>query len=222
MKKRRARCGKFKRWLIAATVLSLIVAVCFLCRANLNDYIDRYAQTHIRSRLVDAVNDGTSEALAKKEVYGDYQTFVTVDKDQQGNIILIRTNMLMANLFECDVLEYIQSNVNELCRNETIPIPYGALTGSTILTQATPSFDLKLLPTGSVDCDFKSKFESVGINQTLHTLYLTIDVGVRIMMPVNHREVRLSTSMIVVQNLIVGKIPDVYLQNGGINVDLTP
>lgn len=216
------RCRKRSKFKRRAILLCALIATCaavFVCRANFLEYVHTYSSTYIRAQLVDAVNDGTSESL-EKEKYGDYETIVTVHKDAGGDIVYIHTNMLLINMYICDVLECVQTQVDNLCRDEKLQVPIAAATGLTMLAQYGPKFEFVLQPVGTVDCDYRSAFRAAGVNQTLHSIYIDIDVKVQVLLPLNSPQIALKTSMLVCENVIVGKIPDVYLQGG--SIDLRP
>ena len=75
--------------------------------------------------------------------------------------------------------------------------------------------ELKILNISNVTCSFSSKFESVGINQTLHIIYSNLKAEVNIEMPLNRKTTTSETSVLISQAVIVGKVPDIYL-NGGL------
>ena len=73
-------------------------------------------------------------------------------------------------------------------------------------------------------CDFVSCFEEVGINQTKHSIYINANTTISIVLPVASVPVTVSTAILVVENIIVGKVPSVYFENGGSGtaLDLLP
>ena len=63
----------------------------------------------------------------------------------------------------------------------------------------------------SVTSDFESKFYSVGINQTLHSIYVLIKAEIFLEMPLGREKRTFETSVLVAENVLVGKVPEVYL-----------
>lgn len=61
--------------------------------------------------------------------------------------------------------------------------------------------------TGSVESDFKSSFESGGINQTVHTLYVTVRADVSVIMPFGSFPETVETSVLAGETVIVGAAP---------------
>ena len=67
----------------------------------------------------------------------------------------------------------------------------------------------------SVISEFKSNFNSVGVNQTLHSIYIDVIVMVEIIFPLNKTTVKNSTPILISESVLIGKVPDIYL-NGKI------
>ena len=61
------------------------------------------------------------------------------------------------------------------------------------------------------NCDFVSIFQSAGINQTLHKIYIDVYADVSIVTPIDQPTIQVKAEVLVCENLIVGKIPQNYL-----------
>ena len=61
------------------------------------------------------------------------------------------------------------------------------------------------------NCDFVSFFQSAGINQTLHKIYIDVYADVSIVTPIDQPTIQVKAEVLVCENLIVGKIPQTYL-----------
>ena len=58
-----------------------------------------------------------------------------------------------------------------------------------------------------------SAFESVGINHTKHSIYLNVIADISIVMPSKTQNFAVTTQILVGESVIVGSIPDTYLQS---------
>ena len=105
-----------------------------------------------------------------------------------------------------------------------VNINLGTFTGIPFLIGRGPVLNLKLVPIGIVGSNFESLFQSVGINMTKHSLFLYIDVHVSIIMPIKSYDFETSNQVLLAESVIVGKVPEVYLNGGGIgkNLNLIP
>lgn len=80
-----------------------------------------------------------------------------------------------------------------------------------------PKIQIKLLPTGSVTTDFKSEFESAGINQTIHRIYLNVACKLTIVTPYDSIEADIINQVLMTESVIVGEIPEAYYNLEGID-----
>jgi sporulation protein YunB len=98
-----------------------------------------------------------------------------------------------------------------------IDIPIGSFTGMPILMGRGPEIKIKLLPVASIQSHFLSEFESVGINQVKHRIYINVETTVNLVLPVANRKITTSSMVLVCESVIIGDVPAVYLNGGGIN-----
>ena len=69
---------------------------------------------------------------------------------------------------------------------------------------------------GTVETDLKSEFKEAGINQTLHRVYLQVDCEVSILTPFHDISKKISNQVLLIENVIVGHIPDTYYNLEGL------
>ena len=148
---------------------------------------------------------------------------VTLYRDNDGKIVSLATNPLKINKIARDTASISQSNLKNLSLNG-IPIPLGALTGIEAFAGVGPTVNFRIIPVSSVTCDFSSSFESVGINQTKHSIYLNVIADISIVMPSRTENFAVITEILVGESVIVGQIPDAYLQSDifGNKANLSP
>ncbi len=204
---------------LAVTAIVLIVVMTCNARVNFINFVDEYTSANIYVELVNNLNIATSNTLEKNEIYHDYNNFIDIQKDNDGNVTYINTNMLLANVLLCDVIEQTQKMITSLCENKVFEVPATAMTGSMLLAQFGKKIEVELMPVGNVDCDFASRFEQAGINQTKHSLYIDIKARVQMILPLYVRDVDIRTSYMVCESIIVGKVPEFYL-GGSANFDM--
>lgn len=70
---------------------------------------------------------------------------------------------------------------------------------------------------GDVETDLKSEFTSQGINQTLHRVYLQVRCSVNILTPFDNISREISNQVLLMENVIVGNIPNTYYNLEGMN-----
>ncbi|MDE6474365.1 MAG: hypothetical protein K2L70_04635 [Clostridia bacterium] len=209
------RCArrKFKAVLALIIILAIIISCLLYFRANLIEYVDKYASALITTRVVDIFNSSTTEALTG-EMFQDKSNFYEIRYDNEGNVALISGDMVVINALMRDVAAISQREVNILCQSEDVQVPYSSILGSVVIANYGGKYTLRLENIGNIQCNYRTTFESVGINQTLLCMYIDLFADISVMLPLCVKNIKVQNSMVVYQNLIVGKVPEFYLQNG--------
>ena len=145
-----------------------------------------------------------------------YDELFTIEKDNDGNITMIKSNVIPINEIISDVAVKIQNSINERGK-ENIKIAIGSFTGSKLLSGRGPGIPIKISYIGNVETDLRSEFSAQGINQTLHRLYLQVDCEVSILTPYNTISEKVSNQVLLIENVIVGKIPSAYYNLEGVD-----
>ncbi len=208
-KKKKKRRRKRKLVFALLLILALILFLFIHFQRNVTRVLISISEATMRASTTIAVNDAVYYTLSDEMRYED---LVTVTRNDTGDIVGVSANALKINKIARDTASISQSNLKNLSLNG-IPIPLGALTGIEAFAGLGPSIHFRIIPVSSVSCDFSSKFESVGINQTKHSIYLNIIADISIVMPSRTENFAVLTEILVGESVIVGHIPDAYLQS---------
>ena len=138
-----------------------------------------------------------------------YDEIFTLEKDKDGNITMIKSNIIAINEIISDVAVKIQNKIEQNGR-ENIEIALGSFTGFKLISGKGPEIPIKISSIGNVETDLRSEFSEKGINQTLHRVYLQVDCEVSILTPYNSITEKVSNQVLLIENVIVGKIPSTY------------
>lgn len=161
-----------------------------------------------KSMTTQAINSAIADVLDGTITYNDLVNIVT---NEIGDVELIQANTLKVNMLSKDIARSTETKLDTFGQSG-IKIPLGTFTGMTFLVGKGPSLTLSTMPIGAVTCAFESMFESAGINQTAHRIYLNVTADVGVVLPFTTRKLRTSQAVMVSENIIIGKIPDVYLE----------
>ena len=202
--------------LIVALATTLLF---FALRRNVRPVIFTYCDALIASLGMESINAGAADVVALYE----YSDFVDAIKSPEGKILYMDMNTAMVNGFVRSLALRCENALNALGK-QTISVPIGAFTGSALMSNSGPEIDVDVTFFSTVKCDFVSSFESVGINQTRHSIYARVDVLFNTVLPIAEHEISLSNRILVAENLIVGDVPNVYIasERGTDYLDLIP
>ena len=217
-KKRKKGKKRLLRILLCIGVAALVLF--FYFQRNVTRVLISISEATMRASTAIAVNDAVYYTLSDNMRYDD---LVTVTRNDAGDIVAISANSLKINKIARDTASISQSNLKNLSLNG-IPVPLGALTGIEAFAGLGPSIHFRIIPVSSVSCGFSSSFESVGINQTKHSIYLNVIADISIVMPSSTENFAVATDILIGESVVVGAIPDTYLQSDifGNKPDLSP
>lgn len=207
--------NKNKKRIIKFMIIVLIAIVTFAMAISWVDPIfETLCKDKARSIATIICNEETTKIIKQYQ----YEDIVTIYKDKNEKITMIKSNIRAINLIISDVAEKIQKRIDGT-EQEDIGIKLGSFTGSKILMSIGPTLPIKLATVGNVQTDLRSEFEAEGINQTIHRIYLQIDCQVNILTPYNVICESISNQLLIAENIIVGEIPDTFYNLEGMTQD---
>lgn len=145
-----------------------------------------------------------------------YAQLFTIEKDNNGNVVMIKANVVPINEIISDVANKIQEQIDQRGR-EDVEIALGSFTGFKLLAGRGPEIKIRISSIGNVETDLRSEFTSQGINQTLHRVYLQVKCRVSILTPFNDIEQEITNQVLLAENVIVGNLPSTYYNLEGLN-----
>lgn len=204
--------------MIIVAIIIVVAAVVFsYFRGNVVPVFTTTCEAEVKALAINAVNRATNSVLFNESV--NYDDLFEIVKNNEGDVALIEAKSININKFAREIAiltqRYLENN-----GNTEISIPVGTLSGITMFTGTGPEINIDILPIGVANCDFYSKFESAGINQTIHKIYVNIMLSVTVALPVSDISVETQSEILVCENLIVGKVPETYFGVGKISSGL--
>lgn len=145
-----------------------------------------------------------------------YNNLINIEKDTEGNITMIKADVICINEIVSKIVSNIQTEFDGIPRI-TVFINMGSVSGISALKNLEPKFNVELESAGNIKYDVKTKFESVGINQTFHKIYLDIDARVGILTPFSTFGKDINTEVLLTEAIIVGKVPETYYNLEGMD-----
>ena len=198
---------KKKKWVKPLVILLIIFALIFsYFHFYVNPQIVSTNIASIKAYTVGILNTATSKTI----VCNDYDNLITIEKDSDGNVTLLQVNSLYVNKLNNDIMTSVQNALNESAFID-YKLPLGSFLGIPILSGIGPKVPLNIVPIGNVNTRYRSQIAGLSINQSYHKIYLTMSVDVCIVLPFYTQNVTISSQILIGENIIVGKIPNTYL-----------
>ena len=197
--------------------LLLLIAIGFvfyaIFRYQYNDEIRGLAETQVRNATSDLINDAIDEQIEKDNI--QYDRIVYFEKDLNGRITALKTNMSEVNRLKTDILNLINDEILAL-DTSNLGIPLGSLLFPEIFSGRGPTIPVHILSIRNSDASFYNNFTQAGINQTLHQLNMIVSVDVAVLVLGKTNYFTVESQVVVAETIIVGQVPDTYLQTGGL------
>ena len=204
---------KILRRLLSALVAVVIFAIIILAWVywkSMTPTILDVAQTRIKSETTRAISEAVNIAMTDACTYSD---FVTIEKNANDEISLIYADSVKVNALARQMAIASQNKINSIASFD-VNIPLGTLSGVPLLSEKGPKVNIVVSPVGTVNCTFSSTFQTAGINQTLHRIYINVESVVDLIIPTAHTQVTTLTPILLCESVIIGKVPDTFLQGG--------
>ena len=192
-------------WLtvIFSLLLALTVAVVLHMKPVVVDLATARTSNAVNRIVVAAVNDAVDSGRI------DYEQLVDFDKDADGHVTALRSNMAAFNRLQASIADDILQRMAEVSSTD-LAIPIGTLTGSPLLAGRGPCLRVRMQSVGTATARFDNQFSSAGINQTRHRIILNVDVHVSILLPGLTTYTKVSNEISVAETVIVGGVPETY------------
>lgn len=181
-------------------------------RSRYRDVIQELAETQIKNTTSDLTNDAIAKQIADGII--QYDRIVFFEKDLDGRITALKTNMSEINRLKTDILNIINDEILALDTSD-IGIPLGSFFLPELLSGKGPVIPVNVLSIRNSDAAFSSNFVQAGINQTLHQLIMLVSVDVAILVLGETSSFTITSEVVIAETVIVGSVPNTFLQTGG-------
>ena len=174
-------------------------------------YLRRVSMEMAVSDAVDLVvlnvNDSVNQRMKQEDM--SYDRFVTLEKNAEGGVSAIKTNMAEINALSTDILSDIVGRGER--RVLEVDVPLGNLLGSSLLLGKGPPVPLDIIMLTSSRIDFRNDLESAGINQTKHRIVFEITVEIDVLIPWDVASAVVHSDVLIAETVIVGAVPETYI-----------
>ena len=202
-----------RRFLRRVFLLFVILLAAFLIlRGRYRNVIQELAETQVKNSTSDLTNDAIAKQIADGVI--QYDRIVYFEKDLDGRITALKTNMSEVNRLKTDILNIINDEILALDTSD-IGVPLGSLFLPEFLSGKGPAIPVHILSIRNSDAGFASNFSQAGINQTLHQLTMVVSVDVSVLVLGETTSFTVTSEVVVAETVIVGEVPQTYLHTGG-------
>ena len=204
-----AACARKKsggmRWLILLVLL--LTAAVIAMEQNLSQTMLDMAFARAYSMAVETINRAVKQAMGQGVAY---EQLIDAQMDAQGRVSMLRANTMRMNELASQTALLAERELGS-AENQVVEIPLGAALGVSFLSGFGPRLEVQILPVGAVHTSFDTEFETAGINQTRHKIFLNLRATVSLIVPTGSQLVEVTSTVPIAESIIVGEVPESFV-----------
>lgn len=201
-------CGVKRRGCLRGLVIAALLGVALIIalEQNLSQTLLDMAYAQAYSMAVETINRAVKQVA---EGVG-YEELIETRTDGQGHVSMLRAKTMRMNEIASKTALLAEEELNSF-ENQFVDIPIGAALGIRFLSGFGPRIAVQILPVGAVNTNFETEFETAGINQTRHKIFLTLRATISLIVPTGSQLVDVTSKVPIVESIIVGEVPQSFV-----------
>lgn len=207
--RRKKRHVLLKLFMITAGVmLMFFLLACHLMNDIIGPNMEETARIKAAAIVSRTVNLSLTEELEKRKKEGN---LFTEQRNSKGELEMVQADSVKINLLMSQLAMNIQEEFSR-SGQEKFPLSLGTLIGSRLLSQSKPYMTITIVPLSVTSMDFRTEFETQGINQTKYKIYVILECRVKMLAPFSTEIFKVKHTVLVAETVILGTVPDSYVQ----------
>ena len=177
--------------------------------------LDRWIRPDVLAVCAQECQSAASVQIGEsiQETDSQYTDFAVLLYDTDGAVTAVETKTTQINRMQAQLLTQINQDLQAV-RAETFPVSLGTATGIWLFAGKGPTLSMKMLPIGTAKVQLISQLESVGINQTCHTIRADVTITLQAAAPFYRTTTTAQFSYLLTETILVGKVPESYVVFG--------
>lgn len=201
--------SKKLRFICFFVVFSLLfISFFFATLERFKPVFEEKASHAAKSMAISIINNATDDVFTRISS----PDLVIIDKGEDGEITSVSADAIEMNRLKTTLSKSIQEYA-ENSDNSTVYIPIGSLTNFSVLQGFGYRIPVSISTDGLAKIDFDDEFESTGINQVKHKIFMTVSVQVTIISSLFTKTEVVTTEVPVAETVITGTVPTYYGDN---------
>lgn len=202
-----ARHGHGKSKLLTVLIIGLVLFFLITAGLEMQPLLTKMATARVSNLVTQSINSVVTQKMMEGEI--DYDKLISFEKDSNGQITALRSNMVVINRLQAEVVSALIQKISALDTTD-LSIPVGNLVGNSLFSGRGPRIPIRILSVSSASAVFANRFTSAGINQTRQQIVLEVKVQISILVPGYTTSTTVESQVNVAETIIVGSVPSSY------------
>ncbi len=132
-------------------------------------------------------------------------------ESENSRVSRISINTYLTNQILVDITDNLYGYVNNIASNAQITdmkIPISKILIKYMDVNFGPYINYKIIPVGSYTCDINTEVKEYGINSSIITVNLLINIDFQIILPLKEEKITIVTKVPLVMEVIYGEVPN--------------
>lgn len=204
--------GSFKRFIsliVCLGILALGSALFVKTERRMSGVINEVAISKLNDIMTTQANEAVQTVLKENDI--TYSELINTTTNSGGGITGITTDFSQINKLKTDLALEFQNRINGLDHID-IKVPIGAFFSDTLASGFGINIPVRVITTESIYVDFSDSFDSVGINQSKHSLMVSISADMDLISAAGRTDASMKTEFPMADTIIVGEVPNTYME----------
>ena len=203
---------KKKKAKILKNTLVYSIFVFVFAEVNMKPIVLNVAISNAQTVNENVINKACLDTLEQEKV--NFEDLIRVTYNDDKTVKSVTTDTVYLNKIKLKILRRIVDSFKNI-EVGSFYVRLGSFLDNEFLYGRGPKIKFNYEMSNTVDCDYRSKFESTGINQTKHKLSLVFTTDVCLVTKLFNYNTKFETEILLNEMVIVGEVPKDYT-----NVDL--
>ncbi len=185
----------------------IFIGVLLLVDISFRPVVEKVNYYECHALLTDLINNAVNDELQREDI--DYRKLVELSTNADGELVSIESNVSNINSLKTNISLRMDREMERISAVD-INIPIGTLLGVQLLHGRGFDVGMTVQPIGYTTTHIISEFTEAGINQTRHRIIIKIATSVDAIIPGYSTDVKVITSIVAAETVIIGRVPEAY------------
>ena len=190
-------------------LLGLLLAAGLYLRFGWLPTVRELVSMELDNETSNLINDAVDAYLERGGLR--YEDVVSLERGEDGAVAAARIDLGAVNGMKSVILRELSERLPDRVR-QSVRVPLGNVLLPALLSGRGGSLPVRVVTLRSTNAELESGFSAAGVNQTLHTLSLRVEVDLLLLTPAGLMSRQVSASVPIAQTILLGEVPNILIQ----------